>query len=157
MRREKNTDYKKEFEKCLQEKDEYLAGWKKARADLVNLRKQDEENIKSIRSFATQNIITDIIPTLDSFDMAFSNKKAWENVSEEWRVGVEYIYNQLWSTLESHGLKRIDSVDVTFDPARHEAVENVPGKDNMIVEIVQKGYELNKKIIRVAKVKVGKS
>ena len=147
---------KKQLKSCEAEKKEYLEGWQKARADLVNLRKQDEEEKKHIRKYASEAIVIDLISTLDSFDMAFGNKESWEAVSKEWRIGVEYIYEQLLKTLHSHGLVEIKPVEETFDPQRHEAVEMVAGKDNIVVDVVQKGYELNGKVVRTAKVKVGK-
>ena len=89
--------------------------------------------------------------------MAFSNKESWESVSAEWRQGVEYIHSQLMNTLHSHGLAEINPEGKEFDPQKHEAVEMIEGKDNMVIEVIQKGYELNGKVVRVAKVKVGKS
>jgi molecular chaperone GrpE (heat shock protein) len=79
---------KKQLKSCEAEKKEYLEGWQKARADLVNLRKQDEEEKKNLRKYASEAVVTDLISTLDSFDMAFGNKESWEAVSKEWRIGV---------------------------------------------------------------------
>ena len=146
---------KKKLKACEEERKEYLAGWQKARADLINLRKQDEIEKQHLRKFVTEDLISELISTLDSFDMAFANKESWEAVSKEWRVGVEYIYNQLLETLSRHGLNTIKPLDNVFDPQKHEAVEMVPGKNNIVVEVIQKGYELNGKVIRTAKVKVG--
>lgn len=148
---------KKKLKACEEEKKEYLEGWQKARADLVNLRKQDEQELQRVRKFASEEIVTELISVIDSFDMAFSNKESWESVSAEWRKGVEYIYNQLTNTLETYGLEDITPKNEIFNPQKHEAVEIVEGKDNIVVEVIQKGYELNGKIIRTAKVKVGKT
>ena len=146
---------KKKLKACEEEKKEYLAGWQKARADLINLRKQDEIEKQNLRKFVTEDLISELIGTLDSFDMAFANKESWEAVSKEWRTGVEYIYNQLIETLGRHGLSKIEPLNNEFDPHKHEAVEMMQGKDNIIVEVIQKGYELNGKVIRTAEVKVG--
>ena len=148
---------KKKLKLCKEERKEYLDGWQKARADLVNLRKQDEVEKKQIRKFASEEVIIELTAIVDSFDMAFSNKESWESVPTEWRQGVEYIHSQLMNTLQNHGLKEIVPDNEKFNPKKHEAVEMVEGKDNMIVEVVQKGCELNDKVIRVAKVKDGKS
>ena len=147
---------KEKLKQCENEKKEYLEGWQKSRADLINLRKQDEETISKIRTYASEDILVDIITTLDSFEMAFSNKESWENVAKEWRVGVEYIYNQLINTLNTHGLTEINPKNQVFDPQKHEAVEILEGKDNIVIEVIQKGYELGDKVLRVAKVTVGK-
>jgi len=147
---------RKKLKICEEERKEYLTGWQKARADLINLRKKDEEEKRLIRKFASEEIVHELISVLDSFDMAFSNKESWQAVSEEWRVGVEYIHNQLRSIMQNHGLSEIDPAGQEFDSTKCEAVETVSGKDNMVVEVIRKGYELNGKVIRAAKVKVGK-
>lgn len=148
---------KKKLKACEVEKKEYLEGWQKARADLINLRKSDEEEKKKIREFATEGVISDLVGVLDSFDMAFSNKEVWQSLSEEWRVGVEQIYNQLSGVMKSYGLEEIYPEGEEFNPEKCEAVEMIPGEDNIVLEVMQKGYLLKGKVIRTAKVKVGKS
>lgn len=142
------------------EKQEYLDGWQRAKADFINSRKRDADLQADIVKFANENLITDIIPVLDSFDMAMQNKEAWEKAPKEWRTGVEYIYNQLLSTLSQNGLKQFNPTGQIFDPKLHEAVDTIettdPGEDGKILEVLQKGYSLNDKQIRSAKVKTGK-
>ncbi|MCI5108223.1 MAG: nucleotide exchange factor GrpE [Candidatus Pacebacteria bacterium] len=147
---------KNKLKSCETERKEYLEGWQKARADLINLRKQDEEEKKRIREFAKEDVVLDLVSVLDSFDMAFSNKESWQSVSEEWRVGVEYIHSQLLSIMQSYGLTEINPVNEKFDPELCEAVETREGKDNIVVEVIRKGYRLKDKIVRTAKVAVGK-
>ncbi|MBX4211133.1 nucleotide exchange factor GrpE [Candidatus Parcubacteria bacterium] len=146
----------KEAEK---QKQEYLDGWQRAKADFVNIRKRDEAAKNEFLKFANENIVGEIIPVLDSFDMAFGNKETWEKVAKEWRVGVEYIYNQLLSVLGNYGLKQFNPSGEIFEPARHTPIEMIPvtdkSQDNKVIEVVQKGYSLNDKVVRPAKVKVG--
>ena len=141
------------------ERAEYLAGWQRAKADLINARKRDEEDKKDFIKYANEDLIGEMLPVLDSFGMAFANKEAWEKVDKNWRTGVEYIYSQLISTLERFGVKLIDPKSQKFDPNYHISIESVPvtdkAQDGVIVEVVQKGYELNGKAIRAPKVKVG--
>ena len=141
------------------ERAEYLAGWQRAKADLINARKRDEEDKKDFIKYANEDLIGEMLPVLDSFGMAFANKEAWEKVDKNWRAGVEYIYSQLISTLERFGVKLIDPKGQKFDPNYQISIESVPvtdkAQDGMIVEVVQKGYELNSKAIRAPKVKVG--
>src|SRR3990167_8544306 len=74
--------------KELEEKNqEYLIGWQKERADSVNLRKRLDEEKKEYAKFAKEDISTELISVLDSFDSAFKNKEAWEKVDENWRQG----------------------------------------------------------------------
>ena len=98
----KLQDRIKELEK---EKAEYLDGWQRARADYANLQKSTDEDKKRMRSLFEESFIEELLPTVDSFLMAMSNKEAWGKVDPAWRTGVEYIYNQLMNTLEARGLK----------------------------------------------------
>lgn len=148
--------------KELTEKNqEYLTGWQKERADGVNLRKRLEEEKKDFAKFAKEDIATEIITVLDSFDSAFKNKEAWEKVDANWRKGVEYIHAQLINVLANHGVSVINPLGEAFDPNRDDAIENVAieneKEDGKIVEVLSVGYKLQNKIIRAPKVKVGKS
>ena len=110
--------------KELEEKSqEYLTGWQKERADGANLRKRLEEEKKEYAKFAKEDIATEIMTVLDSFDSAFKNKEAWEKVDKNWRVGVEYIHTQLINVLGNHGVSVISPLGEKFDPQRDEAVE----------------------------------
>ncbi len=149
---------KKEIESVKKEKTDLLFELQKAKADFINMRKRDEDHLRDMVKFAGSNIISDLIPVLDSFDMAFSNKEAWEKAPKDWRVGVEYIFNQLHSVLQNNGVTVIDKIGVDFDTSLHEAVENVEVEkkdDHKIIAVIQKGYKLGDRLIRPAKVKVG--
>lgn len=141
-------------------KQEYLDGWQRAKADFINARKRDEETSAQLIKYANENLVTDLIPVLDSFDMAMGNKEAWEQAPKDWRVGVEYIYQQLLSTLSQRGLTQTNPRGAPFDPAEHEAVDTIETtnkeEDQKVLDVLQKGYSLNGKPIRGAKVKVGK-
>lgn len=146
--------------KMLEEKSqEYLTGWQKERADSVNLRKRLEEEKKEFSKFAKEDISTELISVLDSFDSAFKNKEAWQKVDENWRRGVEYIHSQLINVLGNHGVSVINPLGEKFDPNRDEAIETVAvekEEDNhKIIEVLSVGYTLQNKIIRAPKVKVG--
>ncbi len=145
--------------KAEAEKAEYLLGWQRAKADLINARKRDEEERKDFIKYANEGLIEDLLPVLDSFTMAFANKEAWEKVDKNWRMGVEYIYSQLLTALQNNNLKVIDPIGETFDPNHHVSLEMVAisdaAQDGKIIAVVQKGYELNGKVVRAPKVKVG--
>ncbi len=147
------------LKKALAEKQEYLTGWQKDKAEFVNARKRDQESQKDFIKFSNENLLTELIPVLDSFNMAFANKESWEKVDKNWRVGVEYISNQLKKILEENGVKEIDPMGQKFDPMRDEAVEYVQVADalqeHVVIGVIQKGYSLNGKIIKAPRVKVG--
>lgn len=143
---------------CEKEKKEYLDGWQRMRADFANIKRDEETRRGEMIKFASEGLVDDLLPVLDSFSMAFGNKEAWEKVDSNWRKGVEYIYAQMYSVLESRGLTEIGKLGELVDPRTHVAVEEVPTileKDiNTVSEVIQKGYRLHNKVIRPAKVKV---
>lgn len=140
------------------EKAEYLDGWQRSRADYANLQKANEEDKKRSKVIFTESFVEDLIPTVDSFLMAMSNKESWEKVEPAWRSGVEYIYQQLMNALESHGLKLFGEVGDKFDPARYEAIEEEEiadeSKDHTVSKVIQKGFLLGDQTLRPARVKV---
>jgi molecular chaperone GrpE len=150
---------REKLKKAVAEKQEYLDGWQRTKAEFVNVKKRFEDDAKELRKYANEGLIDELLPVLQSFDMAMGNKEAWEKVDPNWRVGVEYIYNQLRTTLESNGLKEINPLGLPFDPMRDEAIEHTPVTDpkqnNVVMSVIQKGYTLNGKSLRAPKVKVG--
>jgi len=143
---------------CEKEKKEYLDGWQRMRADFANIKKEEEARRGDMIKFAAEGLVDDLIPVLDSFSMAFGNKEAWEKVDTNWRKGVEYIYAQMYSVLESRGLTEIGKIGEKVDPRMHVAIEEITPtseKDtDTVSEVVQKGYRLHSKVIRPAKVKI---
>jgi molecular chaperone GrpE len=149
---------REELKTVRKEKEEYLTGWQRAKADYVNLQKEEERKRKELRNFITLGLVEDLLPALDSFDMAFANKEAWEKVDANWRSGVEYIQKQFLQALESYGVSKIDQANVSFDPMLHESIETVStddqSEDHTIASITQSGYKMGDKVIRPARVKV---
>lgn len=145
---------------CEAERLEYLTGWQRAKADNINAQKREVAERAEFLKFASQGLITEILPAMDSFHMAFGNKEAWEKVDLNWRMGVQYIYSQLLSVLERHGVTLLEpKVGDPFDPSQHTSVGTVPvlekEKDHTVVEVVQKGYLLYSKVLEPARVKIG--
>lgn len=85
---------RKRLKKAEAEKNEYLLGWQRTKADYINSRKQDEETNRTAIKYAEASLVSELVPVLDSFDMAFSNKKMIESLPAEWKKGMEQIYNQ---------------------------------------------------------------
>jgi molecular chaperone GrpE len=112
-----------------------------------------------IELIATSNaeMLKAMLPVLDDFDRGFKTMEKADNVLAL-REGVELIYNKLKNTLASKGLEEMKSIGEPFDADVHEAITNVPAGDEMVgkvVDEVEKGYALNGKVIRYAKVVVG--
>ena len=151
---------KEKIKKLEEEKKEYLNGWQRARAEMVNLKKNHQEEKKLFTSLGKEALLKEIIPVLDNFDAAFSNKEAWERVDSAWRTGVEYIYNQFIQILENNGVSQFGSEGDDFDENLYTSIETVETddekKDSKIATVIQKGYKMGDKIVREAKVKTYK-
>ncbi len=147
-----------EIKKLRAERDEYLTGWQRSKADYVNLQKSEEQKRKDLRAYITTGLVEDMLPALDSFDMAMGNKEAWEKVDANWRMGIEYIQQQLLKALSDYGVEKVGKADETFDPNLHEAIENIltddSSKDHTIASVIQSGYRMGDKVIRPARVHV---
>jgi molecular chaperone GrpE len=150
---------REKLKKSEAERMEYLTGWQRAKADLINARKRDESDRIEFMKFANERLIDGLIPVLESFELAMANKEAWEKADKNWRTGVESIYSQLKKALNDAGLEEINPIGEQFDHARDEAVEYVPVNDesehHKIMAVTQKGYTLNGRPMRPPKVKVG--
>jgi len=136
---------------CEQERAEYLAGWQRAKADLINYKREQEAKISDIFKFANEGLIYEVLPVLDSFELAIKHPPVGGQADN----GLQQLYNQLKNILKSQGLEEIKAIGEKFNPEFHEAIEAVEGKDSgIIVEEIQKGYKLNNKVIRASKVKI---
>ncbi len=140
------------------DKEEYLTGWQRAKADYVNLQKEMDQVRKSAAILTKEKMVENLLPALDSFDMAFANKESWEKVDKNWRTGVEYIYQQFISSLSDSGVEKIDKVGVPFDPNLHQSIESIPtddeSKDHTIEKIIQAGYKIGERVVRPARVNI---
>lgn len=128
-------------------------------AEFENFKKRNTRERFELMKTAAQDTMNTILPVLDDFDRA---KKAAEDESstEQLSDGVLMVYNKIYTVLGNKGLKPMESTGEVFDPELHEAITEIPAPtDEMkgkIVDTVEKGYYLNDKIIRFAKVVVGK-
>lgn len=141
------------------EKQEYLDQSLRTRADYVNFKKEVDANRISERKFATKRFIEELLPVLDSYDMAQGNKEAWEKVDKNWRMGIEYIFAQLRTVLEGEGVVQFGKVGENFDPHLHESMQQVnvenEGDNDKIMKVLQNGYKMHDSILRVARVHTG--
>jgi len=151
---------------CRSEKEEYLTGWQRAKADYVNLQKELDQVRISVSILTKEKMTHNLIPVLDSFEMMFSHKESWEKVDATWKKGVEHIYHQFIGSLKKSGIEKIDQIDVPFDPNIHQSIEVIPTeeqeKDHTIAEVLQVGYKIEdssntsgqSRVIRPATVKI---
>ncbi|MEI6528255.1 MAG: nucleotide exchange factor GrpE [bacterium] len=158
--KEKIAKLKAKIKELTAQKDEYMNGWQRERADFVNFKKRAEEEKKDYIKFANENVLMEVLPVLESFDMAFMNKEQWNSVPQNWRVGVEYIHQQLVKILDENGLKEfVPKAGDIFDPKLHIAEEVIKADkkedDGKIISVIKKGYKMSDRVIVAPKVTVG--
>ena len=128
---------------CEKERDEYLEGWKRAKADLINSKKEWEEKIKTLNKYVKTDIISSLLPVLD----ALESTKDIEGWNEMRKLAED--------TFKKIGLEEIKAVDEEFNPEYHESVGGEDGDGHKIVEVIQKGYKIGDMVVRPARVKIG--
>lgn len=145
---------KEELEEVKKERQEYLDGWQRCKADAVNARKEDTLRMERIAALSTESFVEDLLPTLDAFDMAMQGS-AWQSVDKNWRAGVEHIHTNLLKTLGERGVAVFGAEGEPFDHALHEAVQEEKGAPGVIVRVLRRGYKAGERIIRPAQVVIG--
>ncbi len=145
---------KKELEQVKSERQEYLDGWQRCKADSVNMRKETLLNAERIASRAKESFIEDLVPVLDGFDMA-TGSDAWESLDAQWRSGVDQIRNQFLDVLSRNGIERFGKIGDIVDHALHEVVEerdDVAGESATVIRVLRYGYKMGGRVIRAAHV-----
>ena len=136
--------------KTLQEKV------KLAQAELINYRKRKDEETANTMKFANQDLIMDLLNVVDNLERTIANTNVSEEV-KKYQDGVRMIYDNLISTLKSFGVEEINRVGQVFDPRLEQALltECVEDKeDDVVLEVLLKGYMLKGRVIRPASVKI---
>ena len=149
---------KNELKKRKKESKENYDRYLRAAADLDNYRKRAARERADIVKYGKEDLIRDILPFLDSLDRALEHKDTDD--AQAFRDGVALIQEQLLCCLKKHGVERIESVGVNFDPNIHEALmqmESPDHEDNQVVSEMEKGYLLNGRLIRPSRVCVCKN
>ncbi len=135
-------------------KDKYMRMF----AEFDNYKKRAVREKLDFMKSAAQDTLSALLPVLDDFDRAKKFAESKENGS--WDTGVDLVYQKLYTILRSKGLEAMESTGEAFDPELHEAITEIPAPTEelkgKIVDTVENGYRLNDKIIRHAKVVVGK-
>lgn len=136
------------------QKDKYL----RLVAEFDNFKRRNAKERMEMIQTAGKDVITSMLEVLDDCDRA--EKQMNTDDPEQIKVGVQLVFNKLRTTLQSKGLKAMDSIDTDFDVHKHEAIAEVPVQDESkkgkVIDEIVKGYYLNDKLIRFAKVIVGK-
>ncbi|MDQ3018634.1 MAG: nucleotide exchange factor GrpE [bacterium] len=152
------TDAERALIEAQEEARTNLNGWQRAQADFENYKRREEAKQKDIFEFAKEVVVAKILPTLDSLEQGLKHIPEVEGDKlDQWKRGIDGTLQQLAKALEEMGVKRVEAVGKPFDPNFHEAVREVPGEvDDIVVEELQSGYELNGKVIRPSQVVVSR-
>ena len=137
-----------------EQKDKYIRLF----AEFDNFKKRNAKERYELMQTAGRDVITSLLDVLDDCDRA--EKQMLASDDEQLKTGVQLVFNKLRATLQAKGLKAMETISTEFDVEKHEAITEIPApteelKDKVVDEIT-KGYYLNDKIIRFAKVVVGK-
>lgn len=141
-----------ELDELKIKRDEYLAGWKRAKADFINREKEIEKEREAWLKFANQDFAHTLLPFVDSFHAALATLPQ-DMQDSEWLQGFKQLGNQLEEVMRSAGVEPIESITAQFDPLLHECVGTAKGeKAGAVLKEVQRGYMLKGKVLRPAKV-----
>lgn len=154
---EQVEDLKTLQEALVEEKEKaekYLANWQRIQADFTNYKKRAEQEKKDIIEFANSTLILNLLPIIDDWERALVSLPPQPG-EPDWLEGIKIIYNKLKATLEAQGLIEIKAKGEPFDPHLHEAVMRQEGEEGIVIEEIQKGYQLKDKVIRPSRVVVG--
>jgi molecular chaperone GrpE len=145
-------------EKLLAELDEQKDKYLRLFAEFENYKRRTRQEKDEFAKIANRDIVTALLEVLDDCDRAEKQMQATEEVNQV-KEGVQLVFNKLRSKLQQKGVKPMESVNADFDVEKHEAIAELPaGEDKVgkVVDEAEKGYYLHDKIIRFAKVVVGK-
>ncbi|HMM54704.1 MAG TPA: nucleotide exchange factor GrpE [Candidatus Desulfobacillus sp.] len=135
---------------------EHHDAWLRAKAETENLRRRAAEDVAKAHKYAAEKFAGEMLPVKDSLEAALASENTgFDNL----RSGVEVTLKQLIAAFEKSGVAEIHPLGEKFDPHRHQAMSTLedPGEPNRVLQVLQKGYALNERIIRPALVIVSKA
>lgn len=152
--KEEKKEITPDIEKLSKERDEYLDGWKRAKADLINYKKEELKRLEEVARFGSESLILELISILDDFDLALATLEK-EKAAEK---GLYMIRSRFEDILKRRGLEKIEvKAGDKFDPNFHEAITTMEGgQADTIAEEIEAGYTLHGKVIRPSRVRVYK-
>ncbi len=151
---------KEELKICLKDKQDYLAGWQRAKADFINARKDLEKEKQEFVKFARQELLFELLFLADSFEAAFVESEFLKPENKKLTDGLSNIHQALMKILENCHISKIKAAGEKFNPAEHEALEEEEvgeqDKEGVVLKEIQSGYKMYDKVLRPARVRVGK-
>jgi molecular chaperone GrpE len=155
MDEENNNNPISELEEAQKQRDEYLAGWQRTKADFINYKKDEAKRLEEIAKYGSVDLIKDLISVLDNFDLALRSLEKAGPVEK----GIYLIRSQIEDILKRRGLEKVSvKPGDEFDPMIAEAMSEVASEHppGTIVEEIEPGYRLHDKVVRPARVIISK-
>lgn len=140
-----------------EEAEMYKERWTRLAAEFDNYKKRRAREFEMLIASASEDIIRDLLPILDSVDRALAHSENGDTESEGFQEGVKMIMEQFPRVLYNRDLTEIDTVGTPFDPTVHEALMQTPSETydaGIVADVIEKGYRLGDKVLRPAKVVV---
>ncbi len=154
-----DKDRKTEAEALAQQMEELKDQAIRAKAEVQNVRRRAEQDVEKAHKFALEKFAKELLPVIDGLEKAVEAEVAAGNEMTTLREGVEMTLSMFLSGVQKFNLEQVDPVGHPFDPGLHEAMSMVPAPDsepNTVIAAMQKGYTLNGRLVRPARVVVSK-
>ncbi len=132
----------------------------RVQAESQNIRRRSQIDVEKAHKFGVEKLVRELLPVVDGLENAINNFDGSEAAIVTMKEGVEMTLSMLLKGLEKHSVEQVDPHGEPFDPAHHEAMTMIdaPGTEpNSVINVVQKGYKLNGRLVRPAMVVVSKS
>ena len=151
-----SEDLNAQLVEMTQKADEYLEGWRKAQAEMINFKRRAEKQREQAAYEARERLVRGLLPILDDFDLA-AQQMPDDIKQNEWVEGMFAIRRKLATEIANLGVEELDPLGDEYDPMRHEAIAQAPSDEHEsghVMDVLRKGYMLGDKVIRPAMVRV---
>ncbi|MER2528657.1 MAG: nucleotide exchange factor GrpE [Candidatus Competibacteraceae bacterium] len=159
VNREEFDAMQRDLDQALAKADEHWKLYLGAHAEMENLRKRTERDVQNAHKFALERFCSELLPVRDSLELGLAAADHAADIVQL-REGVDLTLKQLAAAMEKFGVREVNSQGARFDPNLHEAMAMAPtdqAEPNTVIQVVQKGYTLNERLIRPAKVIVAQA
>jgi molecular chaperone GrpE len=145
---------REKLKKCVAEKQEYLDGWQRLKADYANDKRDAAKKISEARDFAFREAAEKLLPLVDAFDLAFA-APAWKDTDASWKTGIERLRGEVLRALKEMDVEPFVPIGEPFNPATMAASREIEGEAHIVMTVDRAGYRHKDTVIRPAYVAIG--
>ncbi len=149
------NELEQKLAECEKQRDEYLAGWQRAKADFLNYKKEELRRLEEVGKYGSEDLIRELIVILDNFDLGIATLEKAGPVEK----GIYMIRTQIEDILRKRGVEKIAvQIGGQFDPKFQEAIAMIDSDvpSGSVIEQIEPGYKLHDKVLRPTRVKIAK-